>query len=265
MIKPYFDDGQVTIYHGDCRDVLPILPVVDVVFTSPPYAEQRDYTKACTDTWDNVVPAALSSVALSESAQVLVNLGLVHRDGEVLEYWRPMIEAMRSVGHRLYGWYVWDTMFSLPGDWGGRLAPRHEWVFHFNRRSHPVTKTERCIHSGHRQSSTTSFRRKDGSMGVKNSAGKQIPDRKVSDSVIGIRRSLSRDSNGHPAIFPVELPSKVIQWWGGVVLDPFMGSGTTLVAAKNLGRRAIGIEIEERYCEIAARRLSQQTLFAEAV
>ena len=98
-------------------------------------------------------------------------------------------------------------------------------------------------------------------MSVKNSAGRQIPDRKVSDSVIGIQRSPSHDSNGHPAIFPVELASKAIQWWDGVVLDPFMGSGTTLVAAKNLGRRAIGIEIEEKYCEIAARRLAQQTLF----
>jgi site-specific DNA-methyltransferase (adenine-specific) len=67
----------------------------------------------------------------------------------------------------------------------------------------------------------------------------------------------------HPNEKPLDLPARFIAWTtkiGEVVLDPFMGSGTTLRAAKDLGRKAIGIEIEERYCEIAARRLDQQVL-----
>lgn len=66
---------------------------------------------------------------------------------------------------------------------------------------------------------------------------------------------------GHPAVYPLELAAWMINLVcasGARVLDPFMGSGTTLRAAKDLGRKAIGIEVEERYCEIAARRLSQE-------
>ena len=67
----------------------------------------------------------------------------------------------------------------------------------------------------------------------------------------------------HPAVMPLELAMRAIRlstWPGEVVLDPFMGSGTTLLAARLLGRRAVGIEISERYCELAAARLGQQVL-----
>src|SRR5579875_2638720 len=69
--------------------------------------------------------------------------------------------------------------------------------------------------------------------------------------------------NGHPAPFPVELASRAIRlstWPGEVVLDPFMGTGSTLVAARSLGRRAVGIDTSERYCEMAAKRLAQGVL-----
>jgi site-specific DNA-methyltransferase (adenine-specific) len=71
---------------------------------------------------------------------------------------------------------------------------------------------------------------------------------------------------GHPAVMPAELASRCILIGtnrDGTVLDPFCGSGTTLRTAKDLGRKAIGIEIEERYCEVAAKRLSQEVLFGE--
>jgi DNA modification methylase len=104
----------------------------DICFTSPPYAQQRDYKTGPQD-WDALMQGVFSILPMKHGAQVLVNLGLVHHDGEWLPYWDGWIEWMRSAGWRRFGWYVWDKGFALPGDWNGRLAPSHEFVFHFNR------------------------------------------------------------------------------------------------------------------------------------
>jgi site-specific DNA-methyltransferase (adenine-specific) len=80
-----------------------------------------------------------------------------------------------------------------------------------------------------------------------------------------IIREVQIESAGHPTQKPLKLIEEIVRDFseGGTILDPFMGSGTTLVAAKNLGRKAIGIEIEEKYCEIAVKRLRQEVMNLE--
>lgn len=260
-MKPYYEHAGVTIYHGDCREIIPGLAPVDLVVTSPPYAEQRVYGGQLTEPWECIVPPALASVLLAPSGQMLVNLGLVHRDGEVVPYWDALHAAMRARGARLFGWYVWDKTYSLPGDWQGRLAPRHEFVFHFNLEAKRPHKTERCAYAGAARSKSTSFRGKDGTTKPLTSAGLPCNETKIADSILSVAMAKNPKASGHPAVYPEAFARKLISFWDGVVLDPFMGSGTTLRAAKDLGRRAIGIEIEERYCEIAAKRLAQEVLF----
>ena len=253
---PYYEDDSCVIYHGDCREVLPSIEA-DVLFTSPPYAQQRDYGGALSDEpWDQIVPPALASTS---AGQVLVNLGLVHRDGAVDEYWMPLLDAMRAEGHRLFGWYVWDQGWGLPGEWSGRFAPSHEFIFHFNRKATALYKTERSRSFGQRISGT-GLRGKSTTKGAFTGQGNLVGEWKVPDSVVRVTREMRRDIE-HPARFPLALPMKVLSaFTGDTILDPFMGSGTTLRAAKDLGRKAIGIEIEERYCEIAAKRLAQEVL-----
>jgi DNA modification methylase len=211
--------------------------------------------------WDDVVPSAISSVQLTALGQVIVNLGLVHKNGEVVEYWDALKTAMRRVGFRLFGWYVWDQGFGIPGDWGGHFAGSHEFLFHFNRQAVDLQKFVPCAAVG-KNLSGTGLRTKDGSM-----AGRPkgvVQPFKIPDSVVRITKEMSRKSSWHPAPFPYSLPAFLMRAFPpGIVLDPFCGSGTTLLAAKEQGRRAIGIEIEESYCERIANRLSQDVLFTE--
>jgi DNA modification methylase len=259
-MKPYYEHAGITIYHGDCREILSQLEAVDLCFTSPPYGYQRDYGAAIGD-WEALVPPAICAVPYKVDTQIFVNLGLIYRDGSLWEYWRSMLESAKSVGWRVFGWYAWDKGFGAPGDWQGRFAPAHEFVFHFNRNPRVVNKTDRCRQAG-LDKGGTGLRRADGSMSGLSKPG-PINEWKIPDSVLRIWPEQSRNGYqaDHPAVFPLELPTKIIEAMtqpNELVCDPFCGSGTTLSAAKAANRRAIGIEIEEKYCEIAAKRLSQE-------
>ena len=261
-MKPYYEDQHITIYNEDCRHVLPQIQNIGLCLTSPPYLNQRDYTLSSFD-WYSVVPSALSSVQLAERGQMLVNLGVVHQNGEVVPYWNELAKRLQSEGFKFFGQYVWDQGFGLPGDWNGRLAPSCELLFHFNRQARQINKIVKCSKAGHNPS-TTGLRGKDGQ--VKTKAYSCIQDIKIPDSVIRIMREQNRTdlAASHPARFPKAFADFLIRAFGhpgDIVLDPFMGSGTTLYAAKELQYRCIGIEIEERYCEMAAIRCSQENLF----
>ena len=85
---------------------------------------------------------------MTPSAQVLVNLGLIHRDNEVIPYWDGWLAWMRTQGWRRFAWYVWDQGPGMPGDWAGRLSPSFEFIFHFNRESRKPNKIVPCKHAG---------------------------------------------------------------------------------------------------------------------
>lgn len=259
--------GNATLYLGDCRDVLPTLPRVDAVVTSPPYAEQRKYGGGLPP-WDENMRGAFDAIKTCDDCQVLVNLGLVHRDGECVPYWESWRDWMRSIGWRFFAWYVWDQGDGLPGNWNGRLGPSHEFVLHFNRSARKPNKWMRTKSAG-RVITGTGMRKADGTTAERMSHdGAEVNALKIADSVIRVYREMRRDIE-HPAVFPVRLPEELCLSFtnhGHVVLDPFMGSGTTGVACMNLGRKFIGIEREPKYFEIACRRIEdaqrQERLFA---
>jgi DNA modification methylase len=248
----------VVLHLGDYREILPLLDPVDAIVTSPPYAQQRDYGRKVDD-WRGLM-AGICDAPMTERGQILVNLGLVHRDGEVITYWNPFLDDMRAAGWRHFGWYVWDQMSGMMGDWNGRLAPSHEFIFHFNRSARTVNKTKPTlggrIHSGN-------LRTTDGTSKLKSHDGRPVQPTKIPDSVIRtVRETTTGPEAAHPARFPAAFAREMIGPFSDpaqIVCDPFMGSGTTGAAAVAMGRGFVGIELEPKYFDIARKRISDAT------
>jgi len=233
----------------------------DLCFTSPPYGQQRDYTeegKAKVANWDGLMRGVFGNLPMTESGQVLVNLGLIHREGEWIPYWDGWIQWMREQGWKRFGWYVWDQGFGLPGDWQGRFAPSHEFIFHFNRKAEKPDKTQAKQESSIGLKHGKGMRRKDGTVQQSLSSPEAcLSITKIPDSVIRINRNSNMDAfarANHPATFPSALPAFFQNAWPGSIYEPFLGSGTTLIAAEQLGRKCYGMEISPAYCDVIVKR-----------
>lgn len=259
-----FSIGRHRIMCGDCTDpsdvsVLMGNDIPGLIVTSPPYADQRSYgahEATVGSEWADIVTAALTLPVVPEDAQILVNLGLVHRDGELVEYWDDWKAAMRTAGWKLTGWYVWDKGAAMFGETQGRLRVRHEWVFHYNKKSVQPNKWVPSKSAGQRITHNTHLRH----TGVRDEQQRDdtIEPFRVPDSVIAISTGgQDETASAHPAKFPEALPEYFIRTWDGLVYDPFSGSGTTTVAAQALGRPSLAMEIDPLYVAISLERLSK--------
>ena len=233
---PYYDDGHgIVIYLGDCRDILPHLPKVDLVLTDPPYELEAHTLQRRVKREGGVMEMeplafepmneALRLCVSGQLAKLAQRWVLTFCQIEAAPTWRKTYEGWGLVYKRTCIWVKPDGMPQYSGDrpgmgyetfvamhaegksrWNG--GGRHGvWIVNKNdnggfKNEHPTTKPSQLI-----------------------------------DDLVGLFSDL-----------------------GDTILDPFMGSGTTLRAAKDLGRQCIGIEIEEKYCEIAVRRLAQTVL-----
>lgn len=264
--------GSHRLICGDATDLTAVATLMQcdtarLCFTSPPYSNQRDYTSGGISDWDGLMRGVFGSMPMADDGQVLVNLGLIHRDNEVIPYWDAWLGWMRSQGWRRFAWYVWDQGPGMPGDWQGRLAPSFEFVFHFNRESRKPNKIVPCKHAGQEShlradGSSTAMRGKDGEVGGWTHKGQPTQDTRIPDSVIRVMRhkgKIGQDID-HPAVFPVALPEFVIEAYtgaGDIVFEPFGGSGTTMLAAQRTGRVCRSVEIAPEYVDVAIKRFQQ--------
>lgn len=264
--------GAHRLICGDAAEAVVIAALMQddtarLCFTSPPYGNQRDYTSGGIADWDGLMRGVFAHLPMAGDGQVLVNLGLIHRDNEVIPYWDAWLGWMRTQGWRRFAWYVWDQGPGMPGDWQGRLAPSFEFVFHFNRESRKPHKIVPCKHAGQEShlradGSSTAMRGKDGEVGGWTHKGQPTQDTRIPDSVIRVMRhkgKIGQDID-HPAVFPVALPEFVIEAYtdaGDIVFEPFGGSGTTMLAAERTGRLCRSVEIAPEYVDVAIKRFQQ--------
>lgn len=210
--KPYYEHAGITIYHADCRDILPHLPKVDLVLTDPPYGIGESAGKN----------KSRSKVAIARDYG-----NLSWDDAPICQ---SIINQLISFGKKAVVWG--GHYYALP--------PSPSWLVWDKRNTGDFADCE-LAWSNH-------------GMAV----------RKIEHLWNGMIRQ-DQEQRYHPTQKPLKVMSWCLSFFPNAesVLDPFMGSGTTLVAAKLQGKRAIGIEREEKYCEIAVQRLGQDSLFSE--
>jgi site-specific DNA-methyltransferase (adenine-specific) len=265
---------QIQIFQGDCLHFLPTLQAasVDLIVTSPPYADQRKNTYGGIHPdkyveWFLPIAAELKRVLKPEGSFVL-NIKERVVDGERHTYVLELILALRKQGWLWTEEYVWHKSNSYPGKWPNRFRDGWERCLHFTKNKH-FAMYQNAVQvpmgdwsqSRLRKLSNTD-RQRDNSH-VQSGFGKKIEnwvgrEWAYPDNVLHLATECS--NQGHSAVFPIELPAwfiKLFTQMGDVVLDPFLGSGTTAVASKELDRRCIGIEIEPSYIQIANHRLDE--------
>jgi site-specific DNA-methyltransferase (adenine-specific) len=242
-LKPYYAHAGITVYHADCRDILSSLKA-DVVITDPPYNARKNYGATTDDNrpwpewctwWDECLNLMLDAAPdvlsfLSQTAyRHYVRLG--RRDIDWTLIWHKRLSLAVCALPFMPHWEpiaYWGTTRKKDGAfWGSDVLE---------------CNVTRSVH-GHPTEKPLPL--------LRQLVGRFDPRR---------ARALGSHKTSLSAIRVRDEPS-ALRGFDGMILDPFCGSGTTLRAAKDLGLRAIGIEINEAYCDIAARRMSQESLF----
>ena len=261
------------IFNGDCLDVLPKLPKnsVDLIVTSPPYADNRKSTYGGIPIktyvkWFLPISNELKRV-LKPNGSFILNIKERTENGERGTYVIELILEMRKQGWLWTEEYIWHKKNSFPGKWPNRFRDSWERCLHFTKqKKFSMYQDSVKIPVGDwaekrlKKLSETDMKRDESK--VKSGFGKKIQNwvgksMVYPDNVLYFATVC--DNRNHSAAFPLELPNWFIKLFskkGDVILDPFLGSGTTALAAKTLQRHYVGMESNSQYYKVALKNIA---------
>ena len=259
--------SKTTIYQGDCLQKLKLLEdnSVDLIVTSPPYADQRKNTYGGISTnkyvdWFLPISAELLRV-LKPTGTFILNIKEKVQNGERSTYVLELILEMRKQGWLWTEEFIWHKKNCYPGKWPNRFRDAWERLLQFNKnkkfnmyQESVMVPTGDWAKSRLKKLSETDQIRDNSKVG--SGFGKNISnwiDREMAYPTNVLHLATECNNKNHSAAFPSSLPEWFIKLFtqeGDVVLDPFIGSGTTNIVAQRMGRDSIGIEIQEQYYDM---------------
>lgn len=263
---------NINIYEGDCKKILKKISdnSIDLIITSPPYADQRKSTYGGIHPdkyvkWFLPISKELLRV-LKPTGTFILNIKEKVVEGERSTYVMELILAMRKQGWLWTEEFIWHKKNSVPGKWPNRFRDSWERLLQFNKdKKFHMYQEEVMVPMGDwaksrlKNLSETDKVRDNSKVG--SGFGKNISnwlnrDKAYPTNVLHLATECN--NKNHSAAFPEELPEWFIKLFtkeNDLVLDPFMGSGTTLTVANRMGRNSIGIEIVSEYCTMVGQEL----------
>lgn len=262
---------------GDCERILRSFPddCIDLIMTSPPYADarRRNYGGVAPGEYaDWFLPKSTHFMrVLKPTGTFILNIKEKVVRGERSTYVIKLILAIRDQGWRWTEEFIWHKKATFPGKWPTRFRDSWERLLQFNKQRKfamyqdavRIPAAAATVERGERITDNDRLMAKQpcstGSTFHRASIGSWKREMVYPTNVVHM--ATVSTSYGHSAAFPVGLPSWFIKLFtppGGTVLDPFLGSGTTAIAALQLGRRFVGIDIKEEYCHVAQNRIKKE-------
>ncbi len=264
-MTPYYDRDGITVYCGDNVETLAQIDCqFDLTVTSPPYDNLRDYNGY---SWDF---DALSKSLFNCTAKGGVVVWVV--GDKTVDGSETGTSFRQALGFMGLGFRLHDTMIygkDKPPMNDNRYQASFEFMFVFSKGKPKIFNPIKVSKSTNDKRGTKPFHRNKG-VGMVNGFSKPKEKTKIKDNywfyvASGGNSAKDKIAYQHPAIFPEALARDHIISWSNpndIILDPFLGSGTTLKMAQQLNRQAIGIELSEEYCQIAVERLRQPTFYS---
>jgi DNA modification methylase len=259
VLGDLFEIGEHRLLCGDSTDSDAVARLMngekaELLFTSPPYSDMREYNGEKDLSVNNLAEFIPTWMPFVEYQ--VINLGIQRKDHEIIPYWNEYIEKANNCGKKLLSWNIWvKPNASSLGQQTAMFPINIEFIFVFGNKAKELNRTIPCEQAG--KEYTRQQRGKDGNI-QKGDKHKRNDFKKLHTALFTNQET--KPFGDHPAPFPIDLPVEYIKAMTDekdIVVESFLGSGTTMVASHQLKRKCYGMELDPKYCQVIIDRMKK--------